>query len=184
MPFTNQPHHNNNYPFLQGGGEMGMLIRNLDWSATPLGDPGSWPETLKLVTGTMLSTPTPILICWGPDYIQLYNDAFRPINGSTKHPQALGGSARDTYAEIWPTIGPMFAGVMNGDAVGFPDFMVPMERNGYMEDCYFDFSYSPVKDASGIILGVGDLRRNDRKVYCLKRAAKKQRPVNRKRRTL
>jgi two-component system sensor histidine kinase VicK len=154
MPSTDQSDYPHNYPFLQGGGEMGSLIRQLDWSGTPLGEPGKWPDALKLITGTMLSTPSPILICWGPDYIQLYNDAFRPINGSTKHPQALGGSARNTYAEIWDTIGPMFAGVMNGQAVGFPDFKVPLDRNGYLEDCYFDFSYSPIKDADGVALGV------------------------------
>jgi two-component system sensor histidine kinase VicK len=143
-----------NEPFLRGGGEMGELIRQLDWTNNKLGDPANWPDALKLMVATMLSTPSPILICWGPDYIQLYNDAFRPINGSTKHPRALGGSARDTYAEIWETIGPMFGGVMNGQAVGFPDFLVPLERNGYPEDCYFDFSYSPIKNADGDVGGV------------------------------
>ena len=72
----------------------------------------------------MLKTNFPTLICWGSDYIQLYNDAFRPINGSTKHPQALGGSAKKTYEEIWDIIGPLFENVMAGNTVGFPDFKV------------------------------------------------------------
>jgi len=131
-------------PFLKGGGEMGELIRSFNWSATGLGDSANWPAPLKQTVSMMLSINFPILICWGPEYIQLYNDHFRPINGVTKHPQALGGSAKDTYAEIWPTIGPMFAEVMGGKTVGFPDFMVPLDRNGYMEECYFDFSYSPI----------------------------------------
>jgi PAS domain S-box-containing protein len=142
------------YPFLRGGGQMGELIRALDWERSPLGSPANWPQLLKHTVSMMLKNSFPVLICWGPDYIQLYNDAFRPINGETKHPQALGGSARDTYAEIWPTIGPMFGDVMAGQTHGFPNFKVPLDRNGYLEDCYFDFSYSPVADADGEIQGV------------------------------
>lgn len=144
----------NNLPFLAGGGAMGEQIRNKDWALTPIGEPDSWHPTLKQTVSLMLDNPFPMLICWGADYIQLYNDAFRPINGETKHPQALGGSANETYAEIWKTIGPMFAGVMHGQPVGFPNFMVPLNRNGYLEECYFDFSYSPIKDLYGNIHGV------------------------------
>jgi PAS domain S-box-containing protein len=141
-------------PFLQGGGDMGELIRSIDWSANPLGPPDGWHPALKQTVSMMLKNNFPVLICWGPDYIQLYNDAFRPINGLTKHPQAMGGSARDTYAEIWEIIGPMFAEVMQGETHGFPDFMVPLDRNGQPEDCYFDFSYSPIADLENKIHGV------------------------------
>lgn len=144
----------NQQAFLQGAGEMAELIRSKDWAVTPLGTPDSWPVALKQTVNMMLTTTFPVLICWGEDFIQLYNDAFRPINGQTKHPQALGGSARETYAELWETIGQMFAGVMQGQAVGFPDFLVPLDRNGYLEDCYFDFSYSPIRDMQGEIGGI------------------------------
>ncbi|MXV14036.1 PAS domain S-box protein [Hufsiella ginkgonis] len=102
----------------------------------------------------MLASAFPTLICWGEDYIQLYNDPFRPINGKTKHPKAIGRSARDTYAEIWDTIGPMFGEVMNGRTVSFRDLMVPLDRNGYLENCYFDFSYSPIRNANGHVCGI------------------------------
>jgi PAS domain S-box-containing protein len=144
----------NNLPFLTGGGEMGALLRGIDWSATALGQPETWPAALKQSISLMFSINFPVLICWGSDYIQFYNDAFRPINGESKHPQALGGSARGTYAEIWDTIGPMFEKVMGGETIGFPNFMVPLHRNGYSEDCYFDFSYSPIKDEHGHIGGI------------------------------
>ncbi|SKB30430.1 PAS domain-containing sensor histidine kinase [Daejeonella lutea] len=140
--------------FLAGGGEMGELIRSIDWSETPLGDAEKWPPSLKQTVSMMLTTTFPVLVCWGANYIQLYNDAFRPINGISKHPQALGGPAKETYAEIWETIGPMFQNVMNGEALGFPDFMVPMDRNGFVENCYFNFSYSPIRDESGKVNGV------------------------------
>ncbi|MEO6850864.1 MAG: hypothetical protein ABI203_00595, partial [Mucilaginibacter sp.] len=96
-------------PFLNGGGNMGTLIRSIDWQGTVLGPPVAWPGALKQTVSMMLSTNFPVLICWGKDYIQLYNDEFRPINGTNKHPQAMGGSARDTYAEIWEQTGPMFS---------------------------------------------------------------------------
>ncbi|WCT10396.1 ATP-binding protein [Mucilaginibacter jinjuensis] len=144
----------NNQPFLAGGGSMGEMIRKFDWSKTSLGPPEQWPVELKNMTSMLLTNAFPVLICWGDDFIQIYNDAFRPINGEGKHPQALGGSAKDTYAEIWETIGPMFADVMQGKTHGFPEFMVPLNRNGYIEECYFDFSYSPIKSVDGIIGGI------------------------------
>jgi PAS domain S-box-containing protein len=142
------------YPFLSGGGHMGELIRAIDWANNPLGSPGSWPDALKQTVSMMLKNSFPVLICWGPDYIQFYNDAFRPINGENKHPQALGGSAKATYAEIWEVIGPMFSEVMSGKTHGFPAFKVVLDRNGQPEDCYFDFSYSPIADLDGKIMGV------------------------------
>jgi two-component system sensor histidine kinase VicK len=144
----------NDQPFLRGGGEMGQLIRSIDWYNNPLGEPSGWPVALKGAASMMLKNNLPVLICWGPDFIQLYNDAFRPINGDLKHPQAMGGSARETYGEIWDTIGPMFSQVMAGQTHGFPDFMVRLNRNGTLENCYFDFSYSPIADLEGQILGV------------------------------
>jgi PAS domain S-box-containing protein len=145
----------NSFPyFLQGGGEMGELIRSIDWKNNALGEPEKWPSTLKHSVSMMLSASFPTLICWGKDYIQFYNDKFRPINGETKHPQAMGGSACDTYAEIWDTIGPMFEQVMQGQSLGFPDFKVVLQRYGYDEDCYFDFSYSPIRDEQGKVTGV------------------------------
>ncbi|MES3017243.1 MAG: PAS domain S-box protein [Bacteroidota bacterium] len=145
---------NSEQQFLAGGGAMGELIRSFDWSVSPLGSPDKWPSALKQTVSMMLTTTFPVLICWGDDYIQLYNDAFRPINGESKHPQAMGGKASTTYEEIWNTIGPMFHGVMQGQAVGFPNFMVPLNRNGYIEECYFDFSYSPIRDEQGKIGGI------------------------------
>jgi len=140
--------------FLEGGGEMGSQIRSIDWNQTNLGSPEHWPSALKQTVSMMFTTGFPVLICWGRDYIQLYNDNFRPILGQTKHPRALGLSASETFAEIWDTIGPMFQSVMKGNTLGFPNFKVPLDRNGYLEDCYFDFSYSPIKDDQGIILGI------------------------------
>ncbi|MGZ3944216.1 MAG: PAS domain-containing protein [Mucilaginibacter sp.] len=145
---------NNNFTFLQGGGEMGKLIRSTDWSKTPIGSPDTWPEALRTSVSLMLNNLFPMYIAWGSEYTQLYNDGYRPILGANKHPQAMGIGTRETFAEIWHIVGPMFAGVMQGEAVGFPDFMLPLERNGYVEECYFDFCYSPIRNEDGTVGGV------------------------------
>jgi PAS domain S-box-containing protein len=145
---------NTEYYFLEGGGEMGQLIRANDWSKTAIGDPSTWPQSLRTMIGVMLDNPFGMYIAWGKDYTQLYNDGYRPILGASKHPHALGISTRETFKEIWHIIGSMFDGVLQGKAVGFPDFMLPLNRNGFVEECYFDFSYSPIRKDDGEVGGV------------------------------
>ena len=140
--------------FLTGGGEMGELIRSYDWSKTALGSPDTWSHSLRIAVRIMLDCPFGMYIAWGNDYIQLYNDGFRPILGILKHPQALGISSPQTFPEIWTTIKPMFEGVMEGTPVGFSDFTLQLNRNGYMEECVFDFSYSPIRLENGEVGGI------------------------------
>lgn len=142
------------YDFLSGGGEMGKLIRSIDWSKTPIGAVDQWPQSLRTSISIMLNAQFPMYIAWGESFIQFYNDGYRPILGSTKHPAAMGLSTRTTFAEIWDIIGPMFAGVMEGKAVGFTDFLLPLDRHGFTEECYFIFSYSPIKQENGLTGGV------------------------------
>ena len=149
MSRTNKEHY-----FLENGGEMGKLIRSTDWSKTSLGDPDNWSQSLRTITAMMLHNPFGMYIAWGKDFTQLYNDAFRPILGASKHPQAIGISSRETFSEIWTTIGPMFDNVMKGNAISIPDFMVVLNRNGFDEECYFEFSYSPIKKEDGEVGGV------------------------------
>jgi len=146
---------NANHYFLRGGGEMGELIRAKDWSKTSLGDPAGWPQSLQTMVGVMLDNPFGMYIAWGNQYIQIYYDGYRPILGANKHPQALGISTRETFSEIWDNIiGSMFDDVMKGKAVGYPDLMLPLNRNGFTEECYFDFSYSPIRKDDGEVGGV------------------------------
>ncbi len=133
---------------------MGALIRSKDWSDTPLGQPAFWPQPLRTAVRIMLDTPFGMYIAWGKEFIQIYNDGYRPILGASKHPQALGIGSRETFAEIWSTIGSMFEGVMQGTPVGTPDFILHLERKGFVEECVFAFSYSPIRLESGEVGGV------------------------------
>lgn len=142
------------YDFLSGGGEMGKLIRSIDWSKTAAGPVDQWPQSLRTAISIMLNAQFPMYIAWSDAFIQFYNDGYRPILGSTKHPAAMGTSTKVTFAEIWHIIGPMFEGVMQGKAVGFTDFLLPLDRHGFTEECYFIFSYSPIKQENGLTGGV------------------------------
>ncbi|HZY20266.1 MAG TPA: ATP-binding protein [Ramlibacter sp.] len=139
--------------FLQGGGDMGARMRAHDWSASPLGPPSGWPQSLRTAVQLLLECRLPMYLAWGSDFLQFYNDAYAPILGA-KHPAALGGRAPDTWHEIWPTIGPMWRQVQAGESFGFDDFQLTIERYGYPEDCWFNFSYSPVRDEQQRVAGV------------------------------
>src|SRR5438270_9108900 len=93
---------------LSGGGTMGRFMRERNWDATPVGPVESWPQSLRTSVSILLESKFPMYIAWGEEYVQFYNDGYLPILGSTKHPQALGISTRETFPEIWPVIGPMF----------------------------------------------------------------------------
>jgi hypothetical protein len=135
--------------------EMVAMLRSRDWSLTSLGHPSTWPETLRLQLNICFESAFPIAIWWGPELIQFYNDGYRPILGATKHPQAFGGPARETWPDIWPTIGAMVEQVVDqGISVKGEDMPLILERNGYPELCHFTFSYSPIRAISGQIDGM------------------------------
>ncbi len=137
-----------------GGGEMGTLVRATNWAHTPLGAVETWPQSLRTTLSTCLSSRFPILVWWGPEMVMLYNDAYIPMLGA-KHPRALGQPGRECWSEIWNIIGPMLDGVIaRGDSTWSEDQMLPLARHGYVEECYFTFSYSPVRDETGGIGGI------------------------------
>lgn len=140
---------------LSSDGEMGALVRELDWSKTPIGPVEAWPQSLQTAVSICLFSRFPMLIFWGPEYIKIYNDAYRPILGASKHPRALGQSGKIIWAEIWHIIGPMLESVYaQGKPTWSDDEMLPMDRNGFVEETYFTFSYSPIMDESAGIGGV------------------------------
>ncbi|MBL0730063.1 ATP-binding protein [Piscinibacter sp. HJYY11] len=127
---------------------MPARTRDFAWERTPLGPAERWPLGLKTAVALVLDCQLPMYLAWGPEFIQIYNDAYKPILGA-KHPAALGQPAAETWNEIWPKIGPMWQDVLHGRAIGFDDFKLTIERYGYPEDCYFNFSYSAVHDDDG-----------------------------------
>ncbi len=145
-----------NFQFLSGGGEMGMLIRSKDWSATILGAPDTWPQSLRTTLSIILNSKFPMFLFWGPQLICFYNDAYRPSLGKNgKHPGILGMPGKDAWPEIWEIIKPLIDQVLaGGEATWSEDQLIPIYRNSKIEDVYWTFSYSPVNDESGKSAGV------------------------------
>ena len=137
-----------NGAFLSGGGEMGSLVRALDWSLTSLGMPTHWPQSLRTSVSLCLMSHFPSAVCWGPDYTLFYNDAYRPILGSN-HPQALGRPCFEVWSELAAIVRPIFDGVIaTGEPAWSADTLMPMSRHGYLEEAYFTVFYSAIRGES------------------------------------
>src|SRR5258708_25050239 len=139
--------------WLVGGGEMGKVIRAMDWAKTPLGPIDSWPQSLRTTVSLCLASNFPISLAWGPRHVQIYNDGYWPICGG-KHPHAMGEDFSECWASAWPAIGAAFARALAGETSYLEDQRMFLDRNGYLEETFFTFSFSPIRDESG---GVGGL---------------------------
>jgi len=125
---------------------MGALVRAKDWSTTPLGPVESWSSSLRTMVSILLVNRFPMLLWWGPDYISIYNDAYRPVLG-TKHPWALGRPVREVWSEIEHVIRPLIDAPFNGGpATWMDDLPLELNRHGFVEEAHFTIAYSPVPD--------------------------------------
>src|SRR4051794_35551877 len=124
---------------------MARQMREFDWATSPIGPVSTWPQSLCTVLNIMLTSEHPMFLWWGPELIQFYNDGYRPSFGQDRHVGALGGRGRDFWQDIWYIIGPQVEGVMErGESTWQEDALVPIFRNGRMEEVYWTYSYSPV----------------------------------------
>jgi PAS domain S-box-containing protein len=136
-----------------GGGEMGRVMRSLDWSQTPLDVVEKWSPSLRIALSICLNSRFPMVIWWGKELVLLYNDAWRPILG-TKHPQALGRPGKEVWSEIWDIIGVQLESVLaTGQATWSDDMLLLVDRYGYIEEAYFTYSYSPIFLETGEVGG-------------------------------
>ncbi len=140
---------------LRGSGEVGHDLLEVDWSATPLGQPEEWPRSLVTIVRTLLTSRFSMWMAWGPELTFFCNDAYRRDTLGEKYPSALGRPASEVWAEIWPEIGPRIATVMStGQATWDEALMLFLERSGYTEETYHTFSYSPLPDDQSRIAGM------------------------------
>jgi PAS domain S-box-containing protein len=138
-----------------GGGTLGRLIAQADWSKTPLGPIQHWPQNLKTAVNLMLNSQHPMWIGWGPEMTFLYNDAYISVLSLAKHPKALGRPASEVWAEIWDVCGPLADKVFQkGEPTFLDDVRLFMSRGDYVEETYYSFSYSPIYDDRGNVAGL------------------------------
>ena len=141
--------------WLAGAGAMGVLIREYDWSQTPLGSIEFWPQSLKTSVNLILNSQHPMWIGWGPAATFLYNDAYVSVLSAAKHPWALGKPAIEVWSEIWDVCGPLADKVFQkGEASFVDEVRLFMSRGDFLEETYYSFSYSPIRDESGVVAGL------------------------------
>jgi PAS domain S-box-containing protein len=139
---------------MTSSGRMAEIIRNKNWLETPLGDMAEWPVQLKTSVQIILDSRYPMFVWWGKHLINIYNDAYIPVLGN-RHPQALGKCASDIWSDIWDVIGPQADIVFQeGRSTWNEDLPLFMRRHGFLEETFFTFSYSPIKNEQGDILGL------------------------------
>ena len=142
------------FDFLAGGGEMGARIRAHDWSASPLGDPRGWPQSLRSALSICVHSSFPTAIYWGPELRLLYNDAWAPIPAG-RHPWALGRPAAEVWVDIWDIVGPQLDQVLaTGEGLSTFDYMLPIVREGVARETYWNYSFTPIRGEDGSVVGV------------------------------
>ncbi|HEY4292702.1 PAS domain-containing protein [Luteibacter sp.] len=139
--------------WLDGGGEAGALIRAFDWSATGLGPIGTWPQSLRTVTGMLLLSPVPIVLLWGEKGIMIYNDAYSVFAGN-RHPALLGSEVRKGWAEVADFNENVMRVGLAGGTLAYKNQELMLVRHGKPEPAWMDLDYSPVLDESGSPAGV------------------------------
>ncbi len=139
-------------PFFSGNTPTARLMREKDWSGSPLGLPQQWPQPLRSVVSLMLGSPFPMFVAWGLALHTLYNDAYGEIMGA-KHPAGIGAPFLDIWHEIRSDLEPLVGRAMGGEAFFMENLPLRMRRRGYEEDTWFTFSWSPVLGDSGTVDG-------------------------------
>jgi PAS domain S-box-containing protein len=133
---------------------MSARIRAFDWAATPLGAAGNWPDALKIALGIVEHGAFPAALYWGSELRLLYNDAWSPFLAE-RHPWALGRPAEQVWSDVWKVVGPQFEEVMRtGQGFSAHEQMLPMVRGGVEQETYWNYSFTPIMDAGGRVLGV------------------------------
>ena len=135
------------------GGECGQLFRGFDWDNCPLGRPETWAVELQTLVNVMLGSLQPMLIVWGPEQTTLYNDGYALMCGD-RHPAAFGHSFRELWFDIWDQVEPIIDAAYAGQGTSMDDIEFVMHRKGYPEETHFSFSYTPVRDPWGTVLGM------------------------------
>jgi PAS domain S-box-containing protein len=135
------------HELFSGEGEVQALLRQHDWSRSPLGHPSAWPHELATAVRMVLNAAFPMFVAWGPELGFLYNDAYaRILEG--KHPAALGCRFQQVWPEIWPDLVPIIDSALSNKPVYCEDLPLTVMRKGYPEPSFFTFSYSPVYEGS------------------------------------
>ncbi|MDA8282902.1 MAG: ATP-binding protein [Actinomycetota bacterium] len=159
------------------GGAMGALMAATDWSRSPLGPVEQWSPVLRHSLAVALASGMPMMVLWGRDGIQPYNDAYVEIAGA-KHPDALGRPILVTWTDAAEQVRePLERVWATGRAVVDHQRRWVAERSGGREEMFATTSLSPLRDGAEIVgvllaqMEVADQVRGERRLRLLHRLA-------------
>ena len=139
--------------FLQPGGRIGALIAARDWSATSLGALDTWPGAVKSLLASWLDSPQAMFVAWGEDLRFFFNEAYLPFLGA-RGAAVIGQPFAEVWPEIWADIEPIVRQALAGQGARFEEMPLEMQRNGYAEPTWWTFTYMPLRDEHGRVIGM------------------------------
>jgi PAS domain S-box-containing protein len=150
------------------GSDAQALIARLDWTQTPLGPAGTWPQSLRTAVDIVIHSPMPMLLLWGPELTQIYNDGFALLAGS-KHPHAFGQPTHQIWPEFRDFTDPIYSAVLQGQVRTYSEQRFTLQRDGADSDFWLDLTYSPIRDESAEVAGilVTAIETNERRLIAL-----------------
>ncbi|MBK5517975.1 PAS domain S-box protein [Pseudomonas sp. TH10] len=135
------------------GSDAQALIARTDWSNSPLGEAGTWPQSLRTAVDIVLHSPMPMLLLWGPHLTQIYNNGFAMLAGS-KHPHAFGQPAHLIWPELRDFTDPIYSAVLQGQVRTYSERRFTLQRDGKESDFWLDLTYSPIRDETAQVAGI------------------------------
>lgn len=144
-PVVKAPHVlRHSLDFIMSNGEVSRLLRYRISTCPQLGDPGSWPQSLRTAISICLYAPIVSAIYWGPDFILLYNDAYAEVLGD-RHPSALCRPFR----EVWPEMEHILEGQLKLVLDTGQSFTVKNQKLAYLKssvvtETFWSYSFTPI----------------------------------------
>lgn len=136
------------------GSDAQALIARIDWTQSPLGSASHWPQSLRTAVDIVIHSPMPMLLLWGPELSQIYNDGFALLAGN-KHPQAFGQPTHQTWPELKDFTDPIYSAVLQGQVRSYSEQRFSLQRDGGESDVWLDLTYSPIRDERGQVAEIG-----------------------------
>ncbi|CAI8718240.1 two-component system, cell cycle sensor histidine kinase and response regulator CckA [Pseudomonas sp. IT-196MI5] len=129
------------------------LIARIDWASSPLGAASTWPQSLRTAVDIVIHSPMPMLLLWGPQLTQIYNDGFALLSAS-KHPHAFGQPTHLIWPELKDFTDPIYSAVLQGQVRTYSEQRFTLQREGRETDLWLDLTYSPIRDESAKVAGI------------------------------
>jgi len=140
--------------FLAGGGVMGAIMRAHDWSTTALGEPSTWPQSLRSAVSMCIAARSVGAIYWGPEFRLIYNDGYRPFLDG-RHPWALGRTMAEISPTLWQALQePAQAVLDTGEGFVAERQRLLMERGNGAEETFWYYSLAPIRGEAGTVEGI------------------------------